>query len=74
MKVWRRRGLMNRVAFVDATKLAVCHHRRIATHRVFAGWAKQGKTSVDWFFGFKLHLMVNDQGQLLNLQPPLQRC
>jgi hypothetical protein len=34
---------------------------------VFQSLAARGKTSVDWFFGFKLHLVVNDQGELLNL-------
>jgi hypothetical protein len=47
--------------------LAVCHNRRIRQHRVFRGLAERGKTSVDWFFGFKLHLVFNDQGELLTL-------
>jgi len=28
----------------------------------------EAKTSVDWFYGFKLHLVVNDQGELLSLR------
>jgi hypothetical protein len=43
----------------------VCHNRRIAAHKVFAGWARRGKTSMGWFYGFKLHLIVNDVGELL---------
>ena len=39
---------------------------RIAQHKVFAGLAQRGKTSTGWFFGFKLHLLVNDRGELLN--------
>ena len=27
--------------------------------QVFEGLAARGKTSVDWFFGFKLHIVVN---------------
>jgi hypothetical protein len=50
------------ITFVDATALAVCHNRRIAQHCVFAGLAKRGKTSLGWFFGFKLYLLVNDKG------------
>jgi hypothetical protein len=43
----------------------VCHNRRIATHKVFDGWAARGKTSMGWFSGFKLHLIVNAEGALL---------
>jgi len=55
------------ISFVDATNLKVCHNRRIKSHKVFDGLAACGKTSVDWFFGFKLHLVVNDRGELLNI-------
>lgn len=44
-------GACTGIAFVDATKLAVCHHRRIHQHRDFRGLAERGKTSVEWFFG-----------------------
>ena len=60
-----RRGQSVGVAFIDSLPLAVCHNRRILSHKVFAGLAERGKSSVDWFYGFKLHLIVNDQGDLL---------
>lgn len=60
-----RRGQCNGLSFVDSTKLIVCHNRRIKQHRVFVGLAERGKDSVDWFYGFKLHLVVNDEGELL---------
>ena len=53
------------ISFIDSTSLAVCRNPRIHQHRVFDGRAERGKTSVGWFFGFKLHLVVNDQGELL---------
>jgi transposase len=59
------RGQCNGLSFVDSTKLVVCHNRRIKSHRVFAGLAERGKDSVDWFYGFKLHLIVNDCGEIL---------
>jgi hypothetical protein len=53
------------VSFVDATALGVCHTARIGQHKVFRADARRGKTSVGWFYGFKLHLVVNDCGELL---------
>jgi hypothetical protein len=61
-------GACTGVSFVDSTKLAVCHNRRIRQHRVFRGLAARGKTSVDWFFGFKLHMVFNDCGELLTFR------
>lgn len=55
------------ISFIDSTSLKVCHNRRINAHKVFKPLAARGKTSVDWFFGFKLHLVVNEQGELLNV-------
>ncbi len=48
------------ISFIDSTSIKVCHNRRIASHKVFKSLAARGKTSVDWFFGFKLHLVVNE--------------
>jgi transposase len=61
-------GSCTGISFIDSISLKVCHNRRIRRHKVFQGLAVRGKTSVDWFFGFKLHLVVNEQGELLNIQ------
>jgi hypothetical protein len=63
-----RLGQCSGISFIDSTSLKVCHNRRIYSHKVFAGCARRGKTSVDWFFGFKLHLVINDCGELLSLR------
>lgn len=60
-------GTCSGISFMDSTSLKVCHNRRIRQHKVFEDLAARGKTSVDWFFGFKLHLVVNDRGELLNI-------
>lgn len=59
------RGAPTGIAFIDSTSLVVCHNRRIHSHRVFKSVARRGKASMGWFYGFKLHLVVNDQGELL---------
>ncbi len=51
--------------FIDATKLVVCHNKRIPGHKVFAGIAQRGKSSTGWFLGFKLHAVINQFGQLV---------
>lgn len=60
-----RKGKTAGIAFIDSLPIAVCHNRRIASHKVFSHLAERGKSSVDWFYGFKLHLIVNDEGELL---------
>ncbi len=63
-----RRGQVTGISFMDATSIPVCHNRRIKRHKVFADIAERGKTSMGWFYGFKLHLVVNDKGELLAFQ------
>lgn len=58
-------GKCSGISFVDSTTLAVCRQQRAKNNKVFAGLAKRGKSSMGWFFGFKLHLVVNDQGEIL---------
>ena len=60
-----RFGSCTGVAFVDATTLAVCHNLRIPAHKVFRDCARRGQSSMGWFYGFKLHLVINDRGELL---------
>lgn len=62
-----RMGECTGINFIDSTPLRVCHNRRIHSHRVMVGLAQRGKSSTGWFFGCKLHLAINDQGQLLNV-------
>ena len=61
-------GQCSGISFIDSTSIAVCHNKRINRHKVFDGLATRGKTSMGWFFGFKLHLVTNDRGELLACQ------
>lgn len=60
-----RFGSCTGISFVDSTPIAVCHNRRINRHKVFKGPAARGMSTMGWFYGFKLHLIVNAQGELL---------
>ena len=61
-----RFGKCSRISFVDSTPLKVCDSHRIHHHLVFSEYAKTGKSSMGWFYGFKLHLMINDEGEILS--------
>lgn len=62
----RKLGPCTGISFVDSTPLRVCHNRRIHSHKVFSHIARRGHCSLGWFYGFKLHLIINDRGDLLN--------
>lgn len=61
-------GKKTGVYYIDSTALPVCHNRRIGRHKTFAGLAARGKTSMGWFFGFKLHLVFNDLNEIVTLK------
>ena len=60
-----RLGAVTGIAFVDSTALPVCHNLRIYSNKVFRGLAARGKTSTGWFYGFKLHITINEHGEIL---------
>ena len=59
-------GKCTGISFVDSTLLRVCRNQRIQIHKTFKGIAQKGKCSMGWFFGFKLHLICNEKGELIN--------
>lgn len=59
------RGQCTGISFIDSTVLDVCHTKRMHRHRVFVDLAARSTSSMGWFYGFKLHLIVNEQGELL---------
>jgi hypothetical protein len=60
-----RRVTSKGIAFVDSTPLRICHNKRIPRHKGFKGTAERGKGSMGWFYGFKLHLVIDDEGGLV---------
>ena len=63
-----RQGQVTGISFVDSTSIPVCHPKRITRNKVFKETAKLGKSSMGWFYGFKLHLIINDSGEILSCQ------
>ncbi|QBB83300.1 MULTISPECIES: IS982 family transposase [Wolbachia] len=55
---------MTGISYIDATSIAVCHPKRISRNKVFKGLAKLGKTTYGWFLGFKLHMVINEKGEI----------
>lgn len=60
------KGKATGLYYVDSTDLPVCHNRRIFNQKTFQGIAERGRTSVDFFFGFKFHLVINQLGELMS--------
>ena len=59
-------GQCTGISYVDSTTLPVCHIKREKQHKVFKGIAQKSKSTMGWFFGFKIHLIINDKGEILS--------
>lgn len=58
-------GRCTGVSFVDSTMIPVCNNLRRYVNKVFKGLAKDGKGTMGWCHGFKLHLLCNDRGEII---------
>lgn len=60
-----RKGLCTGISFIDTMGIPICHNKRAKRNKVFENFAHWGKSSIDWYYGFKLHLVINEQGEIL---------
>jgi hypothetical protein len=60
-----RLGHCTGLSFIDSTPLKVWRNLRIKSHKVFRDIAQRGVSSTGWFYGFKIHLVINDCRDLL---------
>lgn len=59
-------GKCTGISFVDSTPIRACGNKRITQNKVFKEIATMGKSTMGWFYGFKLHIIINDKGELLD--------
>ena len=57
----------NGISYIDSTRLPVCHNKRTTSHKVFESYAEIGKSTMGWFLGFKLHMIIDTQGNILSM-------
>ena len=54
------------ISFVDSTCIPVIHNKRQYGMKVSKGFAVKGKSTMGWYVGFKLHLLCNEKGEIVN--------
>jgi hypothetical protein len=62
----RALGNCNGISIIDSTTLEICHIRRASSCKLLKGLAQKGKSSTGWFYGFKLHCVINSEGEIIN--------
>ena len=67
-------GQCTGISFIDSTPIQSCHIKREKQHKTFKEFARKGKSTLGWFYGFKLHLIINDKGELLGFSPDSGQC
>jgi hypothetical protein len=59
------KGKPTGIEFIDSTSIKLCYNIRTPRYITFDGIAKRGKGTMGWFYWFKLHLVVNHNGEIV---------
>lgn len=65
---WKNQNASTGISFIDSTCIKVAHSRREKRHKIFKNLARKGKTSVGWFYGLKLHLVITHLGEVIDFE------
>ena len=52
--------------WIDSTTLPACKNQHIQRHKSLAKIASRGKSSMGWFYGFKVHIVMNQFGEIVS--------
>ena len=67
-------GQCTGISFIDSTPIRSYHIKREKQHKTFKEFARKGKSTLGWFYGFKLHLIINDKRELLGFSSDSGQC
>jgi len=59
------KGQRSQYLWIDSTTLPVYKNQRIQRHKSLARIASRGKSSMGWFYGCKLHVVMNQLGEIV---------
>ena len=68
INVFQKTTAKEKLKFADGSRLRVCEIKREFSHKVCFGLASKSKSTMGWFYGFKLHIISNELMQILNLK------
>lgn len=61
----KKLGSCTGISIIDSFKLEACHVKRASSHKTLQSVAKKGKTSMGWFYGMKVHVIINHRGEIV---------
>ena len=61
--VTQKQGSCTGISFIDSMSIKACHIKREYSHKTLKSIARKGKTSVGWFYGTKVHFVINHHGE-----------
>ncbi|MFA5831579.1 MAG: IS982 family transposase [Candidatus Paceibacterota bacterium] len=68
MQIFKNGTSVDDKKFTDSTRLPVCEIKREFSHKVAKNIATKSKSTMGWFYGFRLHIISNELLQILSFK------